>query len=279
MDFDDGTHKTVNKIRYFHIDESFLEIEGKEHIIICAITSHSPSESAMRMVEAKKELGFHSLDEVKINTKGLTKDKKIKLTDSVLDIISDCTVFIYIIEGKDKQKSAEKITLQLFDYCNQNNVEGYYLFFDKDLVPKPHEFEQFVRDNLGNGAICFGIQHFNSTSEQLIQCCDVFLGLFRLSLEIEFGKREIKRNVPTPYGDAEDEWSLSDYVILFSRGQIWGKTEDRKSFDSFDGEILELTYPYHCAYGLGIRVESSISEQAKKVIEENLATAYLGCLL
>jgi hypothetical protein len=278
MNFNDETNKSINKISHFYIDESSLEIEGKEHIIVCAITSHSPSESVLRMVEIKKELGFHALDEVKINTKGLTKDKKIKLTDGVLDIIGDCTAFICIIEGKDKQKSAEKITLQLFDYCNQNNIEGYYLFFDKDLVHKPTEFEQFVRNNLNYGAVCLGIQHFNSTSEQLIQCCDVFLGLFRLSLEIEFGKREIKRNVYTPSIDAEDEWSLSDYVILFSRGQIWGKVENRKSHYDFDGENVEFTNPYHCSFGLGIRIESTISEQAKKVIEDNLATAYLGCL-
>lgn len=272
------TNKVTEKVSLFYLDETFIEIEGKKHIIVCALTPDSPTNTALEMVKVKKEIGFSSLDEVKINTKGLTQDIKIKLTDGIIDIIGGCTAFISILEGENKQKAAEMIALQVFDYCNQNEVRGYCLYFDKDLVPKTRDFEQFVRNNLTNGAECLGIQHFNSTSEQLIQCCDIFLGLFRLSIETVFGTRVITRKVYIPSHDLEDDWSLNDYVILFTRGQIWGMEEMRKSYFEFDGEIGEVTHPYHCSLGLGIRLDSSISEESKEIIKENLATVYLGCL-
>jgi len=278
MNFESNVQNNSEQVSYFYIDETFIEIEGKKHIIVCAISPNSPSESSLKIVEVKKQLGFKSLDEVKINTKGLTQSLKVKLTDGILDVIGDCTAFISIIKGENKQESGEMIAYQLFDYCNQNSVKGFFLYFDKDLVPNPREFEQFVRNNLLNGAECFGIQHFNSTSEQLIQCSDVFLGLFRLSMEIAFGKRAITRKVYIPSIDDEDDFSLEDYVILSSRGQIWGKVETRKS--SFGDDIYgnEYLMPFHCSFDLGIRIKSSISDNAKKIIEEKLATVYLGCL-
>lgn len=275
MNSDEDIEQSNPKVACFYIDETLLEIENKKHVIVCAISPHNPSDAAMEMVKVKKSLGFSSLDEVKMNTGGLTRELKVKLTDGVIGIMSDCTAFISIIEGEDKQKAAEMIALQVFDYCNQSNIEGYSFYFDKDLVPKPRDFEQFVRTELVGEAECIGIQHLNSTGEQMIQCCDVFLSLYRLSLEIEFGNRVISRMVYIYENDEGNEWSLSRYVILFTRGQIWGKrvvrdicaTVSEQEFDSF-----------HCSYGLGVRVDSTISPGTKKIIENELATTYTGCI-
>ena len=279
MDSDESVQEISNKVAFFYIDETLLEIEDKKHVIVCAITPHSLSKSILKMVEVKETIGFDSLDEVKINTKGLTQDLKIKLTDGVLDIMGDCTAFISIIEGENKQKAAEMLAWQLFDYCNQNDFEGYFLYFDKDLVPKASAFETFVRNDLQNGAKCIGIQHLNSTSEQLIQCCDVFLGLYRLSMEIELGNREITRKyyIRSP----EDVYysSLSDYVNFFSRQKIWGKQENKKLYYEFEGKLEDVIEPYHCSFGLGVRIDSTISKETKQIIEDKLSTVYLGCLL
>lgn len=98
---------------------------------------------------------------------------------------------------------------------------------------------------------------------------------------IEIGERPtIQRKV---YDFAFDEdgagcenWSLSDYVIITTRGQLWGSKEIRVFEPSEDGEIGHL--PFHCSMDLGFRLESTISDEAKKLLEERIATVYMGCL-
>ncbi|HEX8351965.1 MAG TPA: hypothetical protein VF611_03515, partial [Pyrinomonadaceae bacterium] len=123
----------VVKVAFFYVDETWLDIEDRKHIIVGAITPASPAEAALEMVKVKADLGFAPLDEVKMNTSGLTRDLKIKLTDGVLGVLGSCTAFISIIEGEDKQKAAEVLASQVFDYCNYNNIQAYVLYFDKDL--------------------------------------------------------------------------------------------------------------------------------------------------
>ena len=266
----------VEKVAYFYVDETLLKIEGKKHVIVGALTPTSPAEASLEMVKVKAELGFAPLDEVKMNTRGLTRDLKIKLTDGVLGILGGCTAFISIVEGEDKQIAAEVLALQVLDYCNQNNKKAYFLYFDKDLVPRPREFENYVRRRLTDGANCIGIQHLNSSGEQLVQCCDVFLGLFRLSMEIELGGRVIKRAVYRGSLDEEEEWSLSEYVIVSTRGQVWG--EQKMMNVSDDPEYEDITYPFHCSMNLGVRIASTISQEIKQTLEDRLATAFMGCL-
>ena len=219
----ENVETNLEKVAYFYIDETWLEIEGKKYIMVGALTPYAPADAALEMVRVKIDLGFAPLDEVKMNTRGLTRDLKIKLTDGVLGVLRGCIAFISIVEGEDKQKAAEALASQVFDYCNQNDIQAYFLYFDKDLVSRIREFEEYVRAQLIGGANCIGIQHLNSSGDQLIQCCDIFLGLYRLSMEIEFGGRIIKRPVYRSPDHEEEEWSLSEYVVVFTRGQVWGE--------------------------------------------------------
>lgn len=59
MSFDEDTERSSQKAAYFYIDETFLEIEDKKHVIVCAVTPHSPSDAAMKMVKVKKVSGIH----------------------------------------------------------------------------------------------------------------------------------------------------------------------------------------------------------------------------
>lgn len=260
----------------FYIDESSIEIEEKPHVIVCGILTENPAKTALEMVALKESLGYAALDEVKLNTKGLTQDLKIKLTDGVLEIIGACTAFVSIHEGVDKQPAAEMIAVQAHEFCAERNIPAYALNYDRDLVPSRRKLEDFVRNSLGTDAKCIGIQHLDSANEQNIQFCDVFLGLYRLAIQIELGERQISRKVYTPSIDDEDDWSLSDYVTLSSRGCVWGKMERRAS--EIHEEYGEISHPYHCSFGLGLRMKSSISDTTLKLIQDNLATTYMGCL-
>lgn len=276
MSIEENVEQTSQQVAYFFIDETWLEIEGKRHIMVGALTPFSPAQVAVEMVKVKNELGFAALDEVKMNTKGLTRDLKIKLTDGVLSILWSCTGFVSIIEGNDKQKAAEMVATQLFDYCSQRNIPAYVLYFDNDLVPQKRIFERFVKSNLVTGSNCIGIQHLDSSGEQLIQCCDVFLGLYRLSMEIEFGSRIIMRPVYRESLGVEEEWSLSEYVIISTRGQLWGVRDMQRVYDEPGYE--DILYPFHRSMNLGFRINSSVSQETKQLLEDKLATVFMGCM-
>lgn len=273
---DENIEPKVERVAYFYVDETWLEIEGKKHIMVGALTPNSPAEAALEMIKVKGDLGFAPLDEVKMNTRGLTRDLKIKLTDGVLSILWGCIGFISIVEGENKQKAAEMVATQIFDYCTQSNIQAYVLYFDKDLVPRGRIFEEYVRTQLVGDSICIGIQHLDSSSEQLIQCCDVFLGLYRLSMEIEFGGRIITRPVYRESLSVEEEWSLSEYVIISTRGQLWGERNMQKISD--EPEYEDILYPFHCSMNLGFRIDSTISQESKQVLEDKLATVFMGCM-
>lgn len=40
----------------------------------------------------------------------------------------------------------------------------------------------------------------------------------------------------------------------------------------------EIYHPYHVSFGMGLRVNSSIAAETISLIEEKLATTYLGCM-
>ncbi len=275
MSLEENIERTTEQVAYFYVDETWLEIEGKKHIMVGALTPNSPAEAALEMIKVKADLGFAPLDEVKMNTSGLTRDLKIKLTDGVLSVLWGCTGFISVVEGEDKQKAAEMVASQIFDYCTRSNIQAYVLYFDKDLVPRCRGFEEYVRTQLIRGSICIGIQHMDSSGEQLIQCCDVFLGLYRLSMEIEFGGRIITRPVYRESLSVEEEWSLSEYVIISTRGQLWG---ERNVVKDDDPEYEDIFHPYHCSMNLGFRIYSTISQESKQLLEDKLATVYMGCM-
>lgn len=212
---------------------------------------------------------------MKFNSGGLIQEKKILLTDGVIEIMDECTAFICILEGDNKGELAELAAKQAFDYCKEDLIDQYTLNFDAGFVPKEKTFKQFVR-KLGDTPECVGIQHLNSGGDQLIQLSDLFLSLYRLSIQIEFGERSISRKIFRSEFHGEEKWNLSDLVLLGTRGRIWGKCEQR--LYEVHPEYGEIHHPYHISFGMGVRIKSQVSQEAKDKIQDSLATTYLGCL-
>src|SRR6266571_5306296 len=102
-----------SRIAFIYADESLIEIEGKKHIIVGAIHPDDPGKKAIEVVRLKERNGLGPLDEIKWNTKGLTKDQRERLTNGIINILNFCTGFIALVEGEDKQKATEILTLQI----------------------------------------------------------------------------------------------------------------------------------------------------------------------
>lgn len=261
----------------FYVDESSIVVEGKPHLLSCGVICEDSHATIQQIVELKASLGAQALDEVKFNSSGLPQVKKIILSDGVIEIVRGCTIFICINEGADKGKLAESVAQQAFDYCVEKNVPHFSLNYDVGFVPDKKALGNFVRTLGGNEKpVCVGVQHLDSAGDQLIQLADLFLGLFRLSALVEFGEKQISRTIYLQQFDEEEEWSLSEVVFIGTRGHIWGKTK-RVLFDIHPDEG-EIYHPYHASYGLGIRVDSTVSPEALSLIQEKLATTYLGCM-
>ncbi len=261
----------MEKPAFLYADESWIEIEGKNHLILGAITPKDPGETTLKMVKLKESFGLSPFDEVKWNMKGLDQEQRIKLSDGIIHILTtDCSGLISIVEGEDKQQAAKVLGLQVFDFCAQQKIPAFVLYMDEEMVPKQQIFRDFLKKRLPEGPKCIGLQSLISSSEQVIQCCDIFLGLYRLVMLHELkGKRKLIQIYDEGLQD-EIEWSLTEYIIIYTRYLLWGNT----SLEEFE----KTGFPYKRAMGLGFRLESTISEETKHLLEEKIATVYMGCM-
>jgi hypothetical protein len=261
----------------FYVDESAIVIDEKPHLLACAVLAEDNNITVKAIVDLKASLGKKARDELKFNNSGLSRDAKILMSDGVIEIARGCTMFICINEGDDKAALACSVAQQVLDYCVEKGVTHYSLNFDAGFVSNKKELENLVTNlTVDVGPECVGIQHLDSLNDQMIQLSDLFLGLFRLSMQIELGVRQINRLIYREQFEIEEEWSLSDMLLLGTRGHIWGRT--KRVLYCVHPEVGEIYHPYHVSFGIGLRVNSTISAETISSIEEKLATTYLGCL-
>jgi hypothetical protein len=259
--------KSQDPIIHFFADESWIEIETKNHLVVGAIGVSDPGAIAIEVVGLKKDFGLPPLEEIKWNSgKTLSEAQRHGISQGMLSIIRKCRGFITIIEGNDKQKSTELLFHQIFEYCARHTVAGYTFSIDQDMVKDARGFKRWLQD-FGDPRL-IGIQMLDSATDQLIQCADFFVGAYRTAM------RQILGDAPTkiiklPLRDEEFEnWSLPDYVVLGTRGMLWS---DAKSPDY---DIPPTLY----SSGKGFRVHSSISKEALSLLEKHVATVNMECL-
>lgn len=263
--------KAEERVAIFYIDESWLNLEGKKHLILGGITTQDTCETALKVVKLKEIFGLGPFDEVKWNMKSLTQEQRNKLSVGIIGILTaDCTALISIVEGEDRQKASEVMGLQVFDFCNQRHIPAFILYLDQGLVPKLEIFEEFLRTKLPIGSKFIGIQSLVSSKDQIIQCCDIFVGLCRLAILHELNKiNKIIRVYDEEFKEGIG-WHLKDFILLSTRYLLWGKT----SLEEFERKGM----PYKRSMNLGFRLESTISKETQHILEEKIATVYMGCM-
>lgn len=267
------SHEIEANVSYFFADESWVEIEGKKHLILGAIVSSNLCGTCYKIYSLKNKLGISPLEEIKWNMKGLTEEQRIELSSGIINIlVNDCTAMFSLVETVDKLEAAKVLVKQIHDFCKGTSLPAYILHIDQDLVPKPNVLETFIKSNLTDKPECIGLQSLISSKDQMIQCCDIFIGLFRTVMVHLLNNVEKKISF---YDDGLGEIvesNLSDYILLSTRYAIWG--DSSMTIDDFNKGKL----PYKRSLGLGIRLVSSVSDKAKRILEEQVATVYMGCL-
>ena len=121
---------------FIYVDESWIEIEGKKHLMLGAMITEHPGRVASKVVRLKEALGLDVFDEIKWNSDRFTEIQRNKLSDGMIHIVRRCIGLISIIEGQDKQEASELITVQANDYSIAHGIPSYFLCFDNDLIPR-----------------------------------------------------------------------------------------------------------------------------------------------
>ena len=254
------------KIKFFYADESWIDIEGKRHLIMGAIAPYDPESLSFQMLKLKTDVGLAPLYEVKWNMKGdLGTETRIALTNGVADILHlECDGVISLVEGTDKNLAAKLLCEQVHDYCTEEGFPAFAIYYDEGMIPDQERLRQLLEAEK-DGPVCAGLQSVVSSSEQIIQCCDVFIGLFRQIMRHEIEK--IRKPIIVYYDDLnkEVEMTISEYTQMITRFVLWGQCVD------IETAIKHST-------GRGFRVHSSMSATARKVLEKSIGTSYLGCM-
>jgi hypothetical protein len=259
-----------NRTAFFYADESLIEIEGKRHLVLGAIATRDPGKIAQAITSAKAKVGLKPLNEIKWNMKGLSEAQRISLSSDIIEVISRTGIpigVITILEGTDKQLAATMLTNQIIDCCTDIKIPTFILNVDVDLAPRMNDLEEMLCNLPADKSQCLGFQSLRSRSDQMIQCCDIFLGLYIRAILDEL--RGISKDISF-YDDLLEEeiqTTLSEYILLSTRYLLWG---------SETVEIEEL--PFKQSMGTGLRIESTISEDTYKIIKERVAMVYMGCL-
>lgn len=261
--------KSDKRIAWIYADESEIEIEGKPHLIIGAIHPRDPGDLALRVFELKEKLGFRPFDEVKWNMKKTkaTKEQRYALSNGILSTLMwGCTGLISIVEGRDRQRAVEYLALQICDYLK--GTDAYILNLDEGLLPNPDAFIKASERDADMSPRCIGIQNIDSSKDQVLQACDIFVGSFRAAIW-----SELSGTVKTiSWSDDEhDEITLTSYVHLGTRHLMWGKMEGTPE------DIEQGLMPFKHSLGLGFRIQSTVSQETRKKLE-SFTTVYMGCL-
>lgn len=262
----------MNEIPYIFVDESWINIEDKKHLVIGGLITREPGPLARRVVSLKSQLGLKPFDEIKWNSDKYTEEERHCLSEGMIRILGEYTGLISIVEGNDKQKATECFAEQVIDYCTKNEVADYVLVLDYDLIPSADKLGDFL--TRPQPPTCIGLNILDSRHDQNIQCADVFVGFFRTSIH------QVLRGAPIKFIPNTDEsfadrsaWALTEYVTLWTRGMLWGKTDELDPHKGF----IYCEHPMHRAMGLGFRLHSSVSRAIHDRLEQVIATAYMGC--
>lgn len=263
-----GIHSS-KRMAWIYADESEIEIEGRPHLIVGAIHPSDPGDLALRVYELKEKLGFRPFDEVKWNMKKTeaTKEQRYALSNEILSTLMwGCTGFILIVEGRDKQHAVEHLALQIQDYLK--GTDAYILNLDEGLLPDPAAFIEWIERSADTSPRCMGLQSLDSSKDQILQACDIFVGSFRAAIWSEL--TGTAKTISRPDGE-HDAITLVTYVHFGTRHLLWGKV------DGTTEDMAQGTMPFKHSLGLGFRILSSVSQETRKKLE-TFTTVYMGCL-
>lgn len=263
--------ESKNDIIHFFCDESFLTLENKKHILIGIVAVKNENDLLSYFINLKRKLKIPFFKEIKWNSDKFSNKQRLKITDEFLSIVYDWTGILLLVEKKQLDKKIfMQVIKQIEKYFKEQNSSYYTLNIDQDFLKNGKSiFIDMINKKFRNKCIQFNIA--DSSTNQLIQCADLFVGFHNKLLSIFESNKDmnIKLSENSGYGmpvDAELSWMIK---IAF-RYNLWGDNIPFK-----DNEIG----PIKNSFGKGFKIlDSNISQELYKKIQIFFSRIYMGCI-
>ena len=259
-----------NDIIHFFCDESFLTLENNKHILIGIVAVKNENELLSYFVNLKRKLKLSFFEEIKWNADNFPSEQRKKITNEFLSIVYDWTGILILVDRNQMYKEIFiKVIKQIEKYFKEQKSLYYTLNIDQGFLNISKSiFLNLVSNKFRNKCIQFNIA--DSSTNQLIQCTDLFTGFHsRLLSDIDLNTdKVIKLSSNSGYGmpvEAEYSWM----VKMAFRYNIWG---EEKSFVD-EPELIKNSF------GKGFKIlESNISSELYNKIQKFFSRIYMGCI-
>jgi len=241
----------------FFVDETFLQIENKPHVLLACLGFRSPIKAAIEVIEAKGQADLNPDYELKWGKRDVQGKARDELTKTLFEVVgSAATAFIVLVEGSDKQEAAEILVRQILDFCKKNDVGAYSITLDSGLVKRVDSLAPLCRHH---EPCCLGLQSHDSSSDQIVQLTDIFAGFARYAIRQELGEPltgTMKLDIDP---DFDFDIPLGRWFIVEAQSLLWASTE---SGVCDDGD----TWTEEDSNGLGFVMQSSVSAATRQKI-------------
>jgi len=252
----------------FYVDETSLEIEGKPHVLVAAISFSEPQVAVARILKVREDFKIPLSVEIKWNQQELPADLRYQISDRMLyAAAATAGGLVSLCEGNDKQKAAEMMLRQIADHSRS----PFCLYLDVNLCPDIKKLWQYAQSNLVGPGICATLQETESSRDQLMQCVDVFAGLYKTAIDHTLRGIAKRRTYYDPVFSEELEDTVSGHIFLATRYLLPG-TVDCTAEDLIAGKL-----PFKDSWGSGFRIESSISQATTELLRK-MVVSYVGCM-
>lgn len=262
---------TQNKVLYVYIDESFLRVNNKLHILIGAYALPDPLRVSLWLEDKLIECGISSHFEIKWNMKGVSQEVRERISRLVLETshIAFNRFFLSMVETDAPHLKSEPFVFfleQLTDWAKADDIKAIYLMIDQGLLPHIESAEKQIRTSLEQADIrLLGIQFINSQYDRALQVTDVRLGMMKWIIDAAL--KDKKSKVEYDFNGVGDmvDMDLANFILLSARDSYWGKF------------VIKEDMPHTQIAGHGFRVKSSLPKNLRKTILQSLDCVYIGC--
>jgi hypothetical protein len=252
----------------FYADETFLDIEGKSHILLAAISFSEPQVAIARILKVREDFNIPLSMEIKWNQQALPSDLRYQISDRMLYAVATSSEgLISICEGSDKQGAAEMMLRQIAEHSRS----PFGLYLDKNLCPDVRKLWEYAQSYLVEPAACVSLQETESCRDQLIQCVDVFAGLYKTAIEHILRGKSKPRKYYDPSLREELDDTVAGHILLATRYLLPG------TVDCTAEELEAGKLPFKDSWGSGIQLKSSVSQGTKDTLRK-MAMSYIGCM-
>jgi hypothetical protein len=264
----------------FGIDDSEIQIQGRQHTILAAIGVKEPSAIESALNKLKSQFGLTPSDEIKWNgMKPMPQLAREALSQELISLLDRSAPLIVIQEGRNKQLAAERTAIQIADFLsthpNYLSVEQTLeLIFDEGIVVDDLAFSEHLRSLSPSQVAVANFASAHSHENDVIQLADVLAGFNKLATEIALGRPNKELQISEDGSSGTIVMDLLRYISLSMRWATWGEVPPPPDPDNitFDGK-----WPFKHIGGHGLRIYSSISHETINRIYDS-RIVYMGCM-